>query len=70
MAINEETRQLQIAAELEDRARTMAHSTRRTPNPPDSSQLLGELRATIDTLEQICQQLGTWHENIVDGVDY
>lgn len=70
MAINDETRQVQIVAELEELARTLAHSTRRVPVPSDSYQLLGELRATIDDLEQVCQQLGAWHSRVIDGEHY
>lgn len=70
MAVNEETRQLKIAAELQEHARTLAHSTRRVPNPSDSYELLGELRATVDDLEQVCRQLGAWHAGVIDGEHY
>ena len=50
MAINEEQRQLEIAAEVEELARALAHSTRDLPHPRDSYRLLGELGATIDHL--------------------
>lgn len=70
MAINDETRQLQIARDMEDAARTLAHSTQSIPNPPDSYQLLGELRSTVDMLEQVCRQLGAWHSRVVDGTEY
>lgn len=43
MAINEEQRQLEIAAEVEELARTLAHSTRDVPNPRDSYRLLGRV---------------------------
>jgi hypothetical protein len=43
MAINEETRQLEIAREVESLTRTLAHSTRTIPNPSESYNLLAEL---------------------------
>lgn len=66
MAINEETRQLDIAGELEATARTLAHSTRAVPKPSDSYRLLGELSATADHLAQ----LATWHAATQDGTHY
>lgn len=50
MTVNEEHRQVAIAAELEATARTLAHSTTTVPNPPDAYGLLGELSATLDHL--------------------
>ena len=49
MAINEEQRQLEIAAEVEELARALAHSTRDVPHPRDSyrqrcNALLSEVR--------------------------
>lgn len=70
MAVNDETRQIQIAAEMQEHARTLAHSTRRVLVPSDSYRLVGELRATVDDLEQVCRQLGEWHTNVVDGEHY
>lgn len=70
MAINEEHRQVEVASELEELARTLAHSTRNVPVPSDSYRLLGELRATVDDLEQVCRQLGGWHGRVVDGTHY
>lgn len=61
MVTNEEAGQVRIAGELEERARMLAHSTRSVPVPSDSYFLLGELRATVDDLEQVCRQLGAWH---------
>src|SRR5690606_39287110 len=58
MVTNEEAGQVRIAGELEERARMLAHSTRSVPVPSDSYFLLGELRATVDDLEQVCRQLG------------
>lgn len=62
MSTNEEHRQRAVAAEVEEAARTLAHSTRTVPFPADSYELLGELRSTVDHLEQVCRQLATWHE--------
>src|SRR5690625_3495278 len=70
MAINEEGRQLAIAAELEEAARSLAHSTRDVPVPSNSYAMLGELRATIDSLEEICRRLSAWHTKVEDGVHY
>lgn len=70
MASNEEHRQVEVASELEELARTLAHSTRTVPVPADSYALLGELRATTDGLEQVCRQLSRWHSQTVDGVQY
>lgn len=70
MVTNEEAGQVQIAGELEERARMLAHSTRSVPVPSDSYSLLGELRATVDDLEQVCRQLGAWHAGVIDGVEY
>lgn len=70
MAINEETRQLEIACELESVARTLAHSTRDVPHPHESYALIGELRATVDHLNQVVSQLARWHKNAVKGKHY
>ena len=70
MAVNEEGRQAAVAAELAETARTLAHSTRNVPVPSDSYSLLGELRATVDALEQVCRQLSAWHAGVVDGIHY
>lgn len=61
MSINEEHRQVEVAAQVEELTRTLAHSTRTVPNPPDSYQLLGEVGATVDHLGQVCGQLAVWH---------
>lgn len=61
MAVNDDYRQTQIAREVEQSARTLAHSTRDVPTPSDSYALLGELGATVDHLEQVCRQLSRWH---------
>lgn len=70
MAINEDHRQADIAAELEETARGLAHSTRTVPVPSDSYRLLGELNATTAHLAQVCQQLATWHDGVADGTHY
>lgn len=70
MAINEESRQLEIAAEAEALTRTLAHSTQAVPHPSDSYTMLGELRATLDHLAQVCTQLGTWHTQAQDDTHY
>jgi hypothetical protein len=53
MAINQEGRQIEIANQLVEAARTLAHSTRSIPNPSDSYQLLGALGAVQEALAQI-----------------
>ena len=70
MAVNEEGHQVEVASELAESARTLAHSTRNVPVPSHSYSLLGELRATVDSLEQVCRQLSAWHADVVDGVHY
>lgn len=70
MAENEQSRQVQVAIELERVARTLAHSTREVAFPFDSYRLLGELGPTVDHLEQVCQQLAAWHQRVVDGQHY
>ncbi|MBD8518875.1 hypothetical protein [Plantibacter sp. CFBP 8804] len=70
MAVNEESRQLEIAAEVEAAVRSLAHSTRTVVNPADSYRMLGELGATIDSLTQVCAQLATWHKGTVSGKQY
>lgn len=67
MAMNEDYRQIKVASEVEERARTLAHSTRTIPTPSDSYGLLGELRSSIDHLEQVCRQLSVWHTAAHDG---
>lgn len=70
MAINEEYRQLEVAAEVEELTRTLAHSTRDVPNPQDSYRILGELGAIIDHVAQVCEQVGRWHGHAEDGTHY
>lgn len=68
--MNDEGRQVEIAAEVETAARHLAHSTRRIPNPADSYRLLGELNATVDHLAQIADQLAHWHEQTTEGAEH
>jgi uncharacterized protein RhaS with RHS repeats len=70
MTVNEESRQLEVAAEVEAAATTLAHSTRTVPSPSDSYRLVGELAATLDSLEQVCRQLSQWHNDAEDGQEY
>ena len=70
MTINEQHRQVEVARDLSAQARTLVHSTRDVPAPFESYTLLGELVATVDDLEQVCRQLGTWHSTVVDGKHY
>lgn len=70
MTINEEGRQVAIAAEVEEHARSLAHSTRSVPSPSDSYRLLGELSATADHLAQVLAQLAAWHRHAEDGTHY
>ena len=70
MAVNEEQRQVAIATELAEVARTLAHSTRDVPAPSESYSMLGELTATLADLQQVCRQLAAWHARVIDGVHY
>ncbi|MGT2426110.1 hypothetical protein [Amnibacterium kyonggiense] len=70
MARNEERRQVEIAVELEESARTLAHSTRDVPRPADSSLLLAELGRVVDHVQQTVRQLSAWHGRVVDGREY
>lgn len=67
MAINEEYRQLEIAAEVEELMRTLAHSTRDVPKPSESYPMLGELGAIIDHAAQVCDQLASWNTRAQHG---
>lgn len=70
MSVNQEDRQVEVARELSERARTLAHSTRDVPSPAASYTLLGELVATVDDLEQVARQLSSWHFGVIDGTHY
>ena len=60
----------EVAAEVEELTRTLAHSTRDVPNPQDSYRILGELGAIIDHVAQVCEQLASWHSRVEDGKHY
>lgn len=68
--MNEDSRQTEVADEVEAAARQLAHSTRSVPSPPDSYVLLGALGATTMSLAQVVQQLARWHDNAVEGVEH
>lgn len=70
MAVNEQHRQVEIAVELDEAARLLAHSTRDVPNPIDSYRLLAELGPTVDHLQQVVRQLSGWHRRVIDGREY
>lgn len=70
MATNEQHRQVEVATELEEAARTLAHSTRDVPNPIDSYRLLAELNRTTDHLQHVARQLAAWHRQVIDGTHY
>ncbi|WP_375404858.1 hypothetical protein [uncultured Amnibacterium sp.] len=70
MARNEERRQVEVAIELEETARTLAHSTRDVLTPTDSSLLLAELGRVADHLQQTVRQPSAWHGRVVDGREY
>ena len=70
MAINEQSRQLDIAREVEELTRTLAHSTGTVPTPADSYPMLGELHTAVDHLAQVTRQLASWHRQTKDGTDY
>lgn len=70
MAINQEGRQIEIANELVEAARTLAHSTRTIPNPSDSYELLGALVAAQEALAQVYAQVSHWHGKAVAGTHY
>ncbi|TFC57879.1 MULTISPECIES: hypothetical protein [unclassified Cryobacterium] len=70
MSVNEEGRQTEIADELAEAAKTLAHSTRTVPRPSDSYELLGSLQAAQESLAQVYAQLAGWHGAAVDGTHY
>ncbi len=67
MTSYEERRQAEIAAELEEVTRVLAHSTRTVPGHRDSSRVLRELQAVTDHLAQACRQLAAWHDLAAGG---
>lgn len=70
MAVNEEQRQVAIAREIAELARTLAHSTRDIPRPSDSYALLGELSAAQRSLAQVYEQLAVWHGQVRTGLHH
>ena len=70
MAINEETQQVEIADQLAEIVKTLAHSTRAVPKPSDSYALIADLAQAQEILAQIYAQLADWHGRVVDGTHY
>lgn len=70
MSINEESRQVEIAEQLAENARTLAHSTRAVPKPSDSYTLLAVLAQAQESLAQVYSQLAAWHGRVLDGTHY
>lgn len=70
MSVNEEGRQTEIADELSEVARRLAHSTRTVPRPSDSYELLASLRSAQESLAQVYAQLAAWHGAVVEGTHY
>lgn len=70
MTINDERRQVAIAAELAETARTLAHSTRNIPRPSDSYALLGNLVAAQRSIAQVYEQLAAWHGQVIEGIHH
>lgn len=70
MAQERQHRQVEIAVDLEETARVLAHATRDVPSPADSGALLAELGRTVDHLQQVARQLSAWHQRAVDGRDF
>lgn len=68
--MNDESRQTEIADEVESAARQLAHSTRSVPSPPDSYELLGALTVTATHLAQVAGQLARWHDSAAEGVEH
>lgn len=68
--MSDESRQTEVADEVEGAARRLAHSTWKIPYPPDSYALLGTLGPTATSLAQVAQQLALWHDEAVNGVEY
>lgn len=70
MAINEESRQVEIADQLAEIAKSLAHSTRAVPKPIDSYALIGDLVQAQEALAAVYGQLADWHGRVVDGTHY
>ena len=70
MAVNEESRQVEIAETLSEVARSLVRSTRVVPRPFDSYSLLGSLAVAQEVLAQIYAQLAEWHGQVLQGVHH
>ncbi len=70
VAVNEESRQVEIAETLSEVARSLVHSTKAVPRPFDSYTLLGNLTAAQEALAQIYTQLAKWHGQVLQGVHH
>ena len=68
--MNEESRQTEVAEEVEVAARRLVGRTLRVSYPPDSYAILGTLGSTATSLAQVAQQLAYWHDEVVEGVEY
>jgi hypothetical protein len=67
MPVNANSRQLDIAHELAEVARILAHSTHAIPRPSDTYELLGVLTDVQAALGQVYAHLGAWHGAAQDG---
>ncbi|ASD24161.1 hypothetical protein B7495_18590 (plasmid) [Cryobacterium sp. LW097] len=67
MSANEDGSQIEIADELAEVARSLAHATRTVPRPSDSYELLGVLQVAQQSLAQVYTHLATWHRDTVEG---
>lgn len=70
MSINDEARQVAIADQLAETARTLAHSTRSVPRPSGSYSLIASLVQAQESLAQVYVQLAAWHGRVIDGTHY
>lgn len=68
--MNEESRQSDIAGEVDAAARRLADSTRTVPDPADSYALVAALQSTVTSLAHVARQLAGWHDTAVEGVEY
>jgi hypothetical protein len=67
MPVNANSGQLDIAHELAEVARILAHSTYAVPRPSDTYELLGVLTDVQAALGQVYAHLGAWHAAAQDG---
>lgn len=70
MAINEEKQQVEIADQLAETVKSLAHSTRAIPRPSDSYALLADLAQAQEILAQVYARLADWHSRVLDGTHY